>query len=43
MRAIQDLGLRSRISPTNAGLAFPLLNFIIYPLSELSAATFPDL
>ena len=34
---------RSRISPTSAGFALPLLSFMTWPLRELSAASLPAL
>ncbi len=39
----QPLSLRSKISPTSAGFALPLLSFITCPLSALSTATLPAL
>src|SRR5689334_13494475 len=41
LRRGQRLSLRSRISPTRAGLALPLLTFMTWPLRKFSAATLP--
>src|SRR6266404_5041076 len=43
MPALPGLSLRSRISPTKAGFALPLLSFITWPLRKLRAAVLPAL
>src|ERR1051326_3240838 len=39
----QLFSFRSRISPTSAGFALPLLSFITWPLRKFNAAVLPDL
>src|SRR5260370_18340106 len=42
-RGMRYLNLRSKISPANCGLAFPLESFITCPLRKLSDAALPAL